>query len=255
MLSLQQIISYLKIIYKLLSFNLIYSEVRLLKNRRKENILKNLKFTKNYLNRSRKFQCLSSLETSPKRLNKIKSLLTKTVELENNTDFTPFLCRAKNLMFEDFEKQLFKWKNLLELLKLIFFYNLKFNIFGNKFFQEELSFLNWELADTTFHMFKKNQMNFFLSDWHYGSKSLNIFKKLINSQVSGILVLDVNYHKRTLYYARIIGLFSIVLSVSNSNNWLFSHQYQIFLNSFFMQKYFLRILFLLKKESSKSIFA
>ena len=156
--------------------------------------------------------------------------------------------------FQNLGNYVKKWENLTTLLTLIFFYNLSLALFTNKFLKKESVFLNWELTRQNFQFFKKSQPNYFLQNSFYGSKNLNLFKQVLAKSLNAIVITDPSSQKKTLYYARVSGLFTVALVSANYDPWLFSYPVLIISNSFFVQKCFLRMIFLIKKSSLKNTF-
>ena len=145
-------------------------------------------------------------------------------------------------------KYYYKWINLITLVKSIFFFDLKFKLFTNKFLKKETLFLNWETLNQNFQIFKKTQPHYLYKNYNYGGKVINVFKQEISKNVNGVFITDLVEQKKILYYARISGFFTVVLTPSIYNPWLYSYPVLQFSNSFSIQKLFLQHLFLIKKE-------
>ena len=138
----------------------------------------------------------------------------------------------------------FKWLNLISLLKNIWFYNLRFGLFTNKFLKKEELFLNWEFLNQNLSFFKRTQSSLFNENPAYGVKSLKVFKELVRGKINGVIITDTNFRKRTLYYLKTTGVFTITLSSNVQNPWFYSYPILVVSNSYLTQRMILKHFFL-----------
>lgn len=109
------------------------------------------------------------------------------------------------------------WSSTYQLLFNIFFYNIKTVTFGNIFFKNEVNSLNWYLfnPDTAIfryvYPFLTNRITrIFNAGW-------KVFHLLRQSGFNISFIIDLVFHKKTIYYLRRLSFTTIGLVPSNYN--------------------------------------
>jgi hypothetical protein len=140
------------------------------------------------------------------------------------------------------------WTNAYNLLFNIIFYRIDILTFGSAFFKNEILALNWG---------NKNLLNSF---WRYAkpfliyqSVKINdygnyVFRSLNRMGYYTSLVLDISYHKKTIYYLRRSKFYVIGIVPSNYDIKSVDFSLPIINDSMSNQLFFIRLILLIKKN-------
>ena len=195
------------------------------------------------------------------RKEKIKQLtLFKTFLKANATlGFTNFIPHTsqraifikyhkKGVAFSSLPKFYSSWMNTYTLLFNLIFYKIEILTFGNSFFKNEILALNWN-SSTLLNNFWRYAKPFLI----YQSVKINdygnyIFRTLNNYGYSLGLVLDIIYHKKTIYYLRKNKFYVIGIVPCNYNIKSVDFALPIVNDTITNQLFFIRLIILIKKN-------
>lgn len=154
----------------------------------------------------------------------------------------------KGVCFSSIPRFYSSWTNAYNLIFNIFFYKIEILTFGNAFFKNEILALNWD---------NKNFLNTF---WRYAkpflifqSVKINDFGDFIFRNLNHMgyyigLILDITYHKKTIYYLRKSKFYTIGIVPSNYNIKSVDAALPIINDTIPNQLFFIRLILLIKKN-------
>jgi len=107
-----------------------------------------------------------------------------------------------------------RWLHTYELLFNLFYYKTLTYTFGPQYLQDEIYALNWSMPHPTQRVFKHSAPQYLFQDSVYGHESLKVFNQFKRLEVGAAMLLDLTLHKKTLYYLRQMGVYTIGLTPS-----------------------------------------
>ncbi len=148
-------------------------------------------------------------------------------------------------------KMLNVWKNLFILINNIFFFNIKYTIFSNIYFKKEVLYLNHSknLIFKNFWRYTTSYLFFFNS-----KKTLReelYFKYLLLKNYKISFIIDLYYHKSTMYFINKYKFLSIGPVPVSSNIYLLNIAFPVPSNLMQSNYFFIKTVFHIKKKSMK----
>lgn len=143
------------------------------------------------------------------------------------------------------------WLNLLTCLDNIFFFNLNFLAFGNPYFKKEvlsLNFFNTKLVKSWGKFI--DSFIFFLNNKTSTSTEF-YFKKIKSMGYIIFIIVDVYYHKKTLFYLNKLGLLTVGPVPVYANMYTLFISLPTSSNSVFSNLFFFRLIMRVKKLARK----
>lgn len=142
-----------------------------------------------------------------------------------------------------------KWHNIYTFVFNVFYYKSAPVMFGSNFFKKEVLAFNWLL-----HVFKSSTWRLFSLFFTFKLTAHNRYLKpfyvqLRRKKINLALITDIEYHYKTIFYLKKSRWFVIALVSYNINPWIANYSMPIFKNNFFIQFFFIKFLFFLKKNA------
>lgn len=142
-----------------------------------------------------------------------------------------------------------KWQNIYAFLYNSFYYNHTPLVFSSKFFKKETLSLNWFFHPLSLRAWRYSSFFFTFLITIYSRKLGFFYKKLKHRGVAYALIVDLEYHFKTLFYLRRNNWFTLALVPLNLNPWAVSLAVPIGSNDLFVQFFFFKFLIFARKES------
>lgn len=140
------------------------------------------------------------------------------------------------------------WTNAYNLMFNIFFYKIEILTFGNPFFKNEVLALNWsskELLGTFWRFIKPFLIYQSVKINDYGDFT---FRNLNNMGYYISLILDVTYHKKTIYYLRKSKFYTVGVVPSNCDIKSVDAALPVVDDTIQSQLFFIRLTVIIKKN-------
>ena len=162
--------------------------------------------------------------------------------------------KQSNVGYFSFRKVFNVWLTLINFLVNFFFYKINFLSFTSSYFKYENLSLNWSVNKTIRSLWKySNPFLFFL-----GNKTTlenEAYFDLIRRKGFNIAILiDIYYHKRTMYYLNKHKFITIGPVPMSSNFYSLTMAFPVASNSVFSNLFFIRLLFKFQKSVADSDF-
>jgi hypothetical protein len=196
-----------------------------------------------------------------KSVDKIEQLRLFKVFLKANSSlgFTNFVPHAsqrsifikyykKGVAFSSIPRFYSSWTNAYNLMFNVIFYRIDILTFGSAFFKNEILALNWNNKGllNTFWRYTKPFLVYQSVKIHdYGNY---VFRSLNRMGYYVSLVLDITYHKKTIYYLRRSKFYVIGIVPSNYDIKSVDFALPIINDSMSNQLFFIRLILLIKKN-------
>ncbi len=223
--------------------------------------------TRNVLNANHRAS--KSLELSTKTQKSVvfhspKNTLHQTLHLffivNQNVDFQKYKPHAQFRLFwlqnlghgeYLFKPSVFirKWQNIHAFLYNSFYFNHLPMVFSSKFFKKETLALNWFFHPFSLHAWRFASFFFTFYITVYTRKLNFFYKQLKNRGTAFALIIDLEYHFKTLFYLRRNKWFTLALVPLNLNPWSVSMAIPIGTSSLFTQFFFYKFLILTRKKA------
>jgi len=153
-------------------------------------------------------------------------------------------------------RQLFqRWKIIFTLLFNLFYYNISIIYFGNNFFNTETSALNWSNLKSYPNIFRYVQQFLtykvgfiFNEEWLVGR-----YLRSVGFSVS--FILDLFFHKKTLYSLKRSGFETIALVPMNYNPLIVGIAIPLAQDSFTVQLIFIRLVLHIRKSVAQVVYS
>ena len=142
-----------------------------------------------------------------------------------------------------------KWKLLYHFLFNIFYFNINILFFGNTFFKEEINAFNWILLGRRPGQFRYVLNFLMLKPSRIFNQGWVIFSYLRSLHFNMACVIDIMYHKKTVYYLRRTGFFTVGAVPVNYNQMLVDLALPTSSDSYSTQFFMLTFIRNLKKTS------
>jgi hypothetical protein len=179
-----------------------------------------------------------------------------TPKIETHASFNVFFMYNSNLNVGFFNvKKVFQaWNNIIIFISNMFFYGIKYSVFGSSYFKYEVLSLNW------------NQLSFIRTLWRYTHpfifylrnnttmKNRLYFDYLTKAHHRIAIIVDIYYHSRTIYYCNRYKLISIGPVPISSNFYTLSIVLPTSSNLAFSNLFFLRLFLKLQKLNANLVF-
>lgn len=140
------------------------------------------------------------------------------------------------------------WTNAYNLMFNVFFYKIEVLTFGNSFFKNEILALNWdckELLGTFWRFIKPFLIYQSVKINDYGDFT---FRNLNNMGYYISLILDITYHKKTIYYLRKSKFYTIGIVPSNCDIKSVDAALPVVDDTIQSQLFFIRLTIIIKKN-------
>lgn len=143
------------------------------------------------------------------------------------------------------------WKNLLNFILNIFFFQLNFVTFSNSYFKYETLLLNIQLISLIKYLYKYTSSFVFLLN-NKNRTILNLYFDFLKKSKCNILfIIDTYYNKNVIYLSNKFNLISIGPVPINNNLYILDIALPISSNSIFSNLFFLRLILKLKTLNLK----
>nr|QCU82637.1 ribosomal protein S2 [Pseudourostyla cristata] len=149
-------------------------------------------------------------------------------------------------------KHFIYWMNAFLFIYNIFYYNINFLMFSSKIFKKETLSFNWINYNFSIDMWLKTFLFFTLKTNKFDIKTNFFYKNLKQYRIGTLIISDCLYHFKNLHYFNKYKFFLIGLVTTRINPWLVSYPIPIFINSYFSQFFFFRILFISYNYANKT---
>lgn len=152
------------------------------------------------------------------------------------------------------KKLLSVWSSALVFVQNLIVYNLHYVLFSTSYFKYESLAVNWENNKQLKTLWRYSHPFLFLLNNNMTQKSDLYFRYLQRRIVKIALVVDVYYHKRTIYYLNKYKFITIGPVPLSSSFYTLNVAFPSSSNSIFSNLFFIRLLFHLKKTLAASTF-
>ena len=142
------------------------------------------------------------------------------------------------------------WKNIINFLVNLFYFNLKYLVFSNSYFKYEVLSLNWKATNNLTHIWKYTDIFFFFINSKMTLINILYFKNFLLNNFKCVFVIDLYYHKNTLHFLNKFKFITIGPVPLFSNLYSFYISVPTVSNSIFSNLFFLRLVLKLKKLNS-----
>jgi len=159
-----------------------------------------------------------------------------------------------NVGYFNFTKTWCVWKNILNFICNLFFYNLSHMYFSSSYFRYESLTLNWHLTKNIKQFWKYSSPFLFFLNNKTTRLNDHYFYFLRNNDTRVIIVVDVYYHKRTLHYLRKYKFYTVGPVPISTDFYTLDLAFPVSSNSVFSNLFFIRLLFKFYKITSNYSF-
>lgn len=145
------------------------------------------------------------------------------------------------------------WNNITLFINNIFFFKINYIIFSNIYFKYETLSLNWSITkhlsflwrySNFFFFFTKNKATFYVESF---------FRFLLSRGFNLSFIVDLNYHKTSLFYLNKFRFISVGPVPLSSSLYSISIALPVSSNSIFSNLFFIRFLIKLNKLNRKTV--
>jgi hypothetical protein len=179
-------------------------------------------------------------------------LPTRNVATHPSFNSFYFFNKYQNIGCFNFKKVFNLWVNIFTFLINIFFYNLKYLVFGNSYFKYEVLALNWHGTNFSQVIWKYvGSFVFFLNN-KTTLRNKRYFYFLTSLGYKLAFITDIYYHAKTVYYLNHFKYISVGPIPISSNFYLLTIAVPTSSNFLFSNLFFLRLVIKLKKEVRKN---
>lgn len=148
-----------------------------------------------------------------------------------------------------------KWNHSYNLLFNLFFNQSNFLTFSNKTLKEESSAFNWNSPIIHSESLRYSAPFFWLKNNPYGSEMLSLYTKISDRGLEAAFVTDIRYHRRTLFFLRKCGVYTLGIIPYTANPWLVHYPFPVSSSTLFTQYFFLKFVIYIKRKASYHYFA
>jgi hypothetical protein len=149
----------------------------------------------------------------------------------------------------DSTKIFHRWRDGLELLYNVFFYNFNSIIFSSPNFKNETLALNWNNNHFDMNLWKYYYPFFIFKLHKYNNRSGFFFEKLSNSDINFFIIVDCFYQYKNLFYLKKKNYYSVGLVSINIDPWIVTYPIIGFFENFVIQLFFFKLLILMQRRS------
>jgi len=142
-----------------------------------------------------------------------------------------------------------RWKRTYYLLFNLFYYNINLLTFGTSFFKKELLALNWRCSNSLTEIWRYVSPFFYFKVGKIFDEANYLFHKLRLLGLNIAFIVDISYHKKTLYYLNNSSFYTIGVVPLNLNMNLVNFAIPAAAESLFTQLFFLRFVLNIQKKS------
>jgi hypothetical protein len=155
--------------------------------------------------------------------------------------------KQSNLGVFNLKKALITWVNVLNFIQNLFFFNLAYVFFSSSYFKYESLSFNWSKNKHIKSLWRyTNPFIFFLSNKTTLYNDI-YFKMLTKKAINVSFLIDVYYHKRTLYYLHKYKFITVGPVPISSNLYLLNIAFPTSSNSVFSNLFFIKLIIKIKK--------
>lgn len=174
-----------------------------------------------------------------------------TLQPHNSQQVYYYLNKQSNIGIWNVTKLVSVWHNILTFIENIFFYSVEYLIFSNNYFKYESLSLNWKKLALIKSFWKYTYPFIFFLNNKTTQKTELYFRFLLQKGFRVSFVIDIFYHKKTIFYFNKLKFISIGPTPVSSNLYLLNLSLPVNSNSVFSNLFFIRFLLKLKKKNSK----
>lgn len=156
-----------------------------------------------------------------------------------------------NIVFYNILKTFTRFKVFYLLMFNLFFYRINLVIFGNIFLKNEVNSLNFNLNYMLKSVWRLINPFIFIKPNRISNSGWLVFSRLRFYNLNIALILDVFYHKHTIYYLKSNDFYSIGLIPINYNPRLVNFPIPTTSDSFFNQLFFIQLITKLRKSTEQ----
>lgn len=148
-----------------------------------------------------------------------------------------------------------KWSHSYNLLFNLFFNQSNFLTFSNKTLKEESCAFNWTSPIIHSESLRYSTPFFWLKNNPYGSEMLSLYTKVSDRGLEAAFITDIRYHRRTLFFLRKCGVYTMGIIPYTTNPWLVHYPFPVSSSTLFTQYFFLKFVIYIKRKASYHYFA
>lgn len=161
---------------------------------------------------------------------------------------------SKNLNLVNLGKFLLLWRNIVNFLINIFYFNLSYLIFSNPYFKYETLALNLRKSNHLISMWRLSFPFIFFIRSRATLSTESFFRFILLNKFRLSFVVDLHYHKTSLYYLNKFKFITIGPVPLTTNLYLLSMSLPVSSNSILSSLFFFRLLLKLNKLNSSQYF-
>ena len=177
-----------------------------------------------------------------------------TLQPHSSQQIYYYLNKQLNIGILNITKLINVWHNILTFIENIFFYSIEYLIFANNYFKYESLSLNWKKLSLIKSFWRYTYPFIFFLNNKTTQKTELYFRFLLQKGFRVSFVIDIFYHKKTIFYFNKLKFISIGPVPISSNLYLLNLSLPVNSNSIFSNLFFIRFLLKLKKKNSKLLY-
>jgi hypothetical protein len=143
-----------------------------------------------------------------------------------------------------------KWTHSHSFIFNLFFSQSPILIFANKSLKNEVYAANWSYRIMNYELFKYMVPFFYFKDNPYGNDISLVYSKLSSIGVDSVFVADVKFHKRTLFFLKKWGVYTIGLAPYNIDPWVLHYSIPVAASTLFTQYFFTKLMIYMRQEAN-----
>lgn len=161
---------------------------------------------------------------------------------------------SKNLNLINLGKFFSLWRNIINFLMNIFYFNLSYLIFSNPYFKYETLALNLKKSSHLINMWRLSFPFIFFIRSRATLQTESFFRFILLNKVRLSFVIDLYYHKTNLYYLNRFKFVTVGPVPLTTNLYLLSVSLPVLSNSILSNLFFFRFILKLSRLNSSQYF-
>jgi hypothetical protein len=161
---------------------------------------------------------------------------------------------SSNLSFVNLSKIFILWNNILLFITNVFFFRIDYLVFSNTYFKYETLALNWSTTKYFRYIWKYSTFFIFFLNNKTTFSTESFFRSLISNNLRLSFVVDLHYHRKSLFYLNKFKFISVGPVPLSSNLYILSLALPVSSNSTFSNLFFFRFLLKIKKFNSNYLY-
>ena len=180
------------------------------------------------------------------------NFLIKQPKLIPHYSFYMYYCNNKgsNIGIFSIRKLIGSWNTIIYFISNIFYYNVNYVVFSNSYFKYETLSLNWNFIKLIKLIWRYTHPFIIFLNNKTTSRTEAYFSHLLKEGYQTAFVVDIHYHKKTIYYFNKLKFISIGPVPVTSNLYSLTVSMPVSSNSIFSNLFFFKLIIKLKKNMS-----